>query len=105
MAIDTLIAYVGVYDSVEAAVADYQVVKDLPYDQWLRVVLEVVPTAPTGTMRLRYDGLLVYENLSVPFSAAASVPQTYVDLGLARFSAPSPAFDVLYDNVTIEQIP
>jgi len=29
MAIDTLIAYVGVYDSVEAAEADYQLVKDL----------------------------------------------------------------------------
>jgi uncharacterized membrane protein len=29
MAIDTLIAYVGVYDSVEEAEADYQLVKDL----------------------------------------------------------------------------
>src|SRR6201996_2720397 len=29
MAIDTLIAYVGVYESVDAAEADYQVVKDL----------------------------------------------------------------------------
>jgi uncharacterized membrane protein len=29
MAIDTLIAYVGVYDSVEDAEADYQLVKDL----------------------------------------------------------------------------
>ena len=29
MAIDTLIAYVGVYDSVDEAEADYQVVKDL----------------------------------------------------------------------------
>ena len=29
MAIDTLIAYVGVYDNVEDAEADYQVVKDL----------------------------------------------------------------------------
>ena len=29
MAIDTLVAYVGVYDSVEAAEADYQVVKEL----------------------------------------------------------------------------
>src|SRR6201990_2891164 len=29
MAIDTLIAYVGVYGSVEAAEADYQLVKDL----------------------------------------------------------------------------
>jgi hypothetical protein len=29
MAIDTLVAYVGVYDSVEDAEADYQLVKDL----------------------------------------------------------------------------
>jgi uncharacterized membrane protein len=32
MAIDTLIAYVGVYDSVEEAEADYQLVKDLHTD-------------------------------------------------------------------------
>jgi hypothetical protein len=29
MAIDTVIAYVGVYDSVDQAEADYQLVKDL----------------------------------------------------------------------------
>lgn len=82
----------------------YQQVQALPYDKWLRVTLEVVPTAPKGSIRLLYDGLVVYENANVGFGTP-SVPETYVDLGLARFTPPSPALDVLYDNVTIEQIP
>lgn len=82
----------------------YQEVKPPPYDEWLRIALEVVPTTPTGTLRLRYDGVVVYENASVPFTTATAT-ETLVEVGLARFTPPSPAVDVLYDNVTIEQIP
>ena len=82
----------------------YQSVQKLPYGKWVRVTLEVTPTVPKGTLRLLYDGLVVYENTNI-VNAAPTVPQTYVDVGIARFTPPSPAVDVLYDNVTIEQIP
>lgn len=82
----------------------YQSVQKLPYAKWVRVTLEVSPTVPKGTLRLLYDGLVVFESTNIA-NAAPSVPQTYVDVGVARFTPPSPAVDVLYDNVTIEQIP
>jgi hypothetical protein len=82
----------------------YQKVQDLPYEKWVRVSLEIMPTVPTGTLRLKYDGLVVYENASVPMGTPTA-PETLVDVGLARFTPPSPALDVLFDNVTIEQIP
>lgn len=82
----------------------YPTVENLPYGKWVRVTLEVIPALPKGTLRLRYDGLVVYENANVT-TTTPSVPQTYVDVGVARFTPPSPAVDVLYDNVTIEQIP
>lgn len=82
----------------------YQKLEDLPYDRWLRVTLEVVPTSPVGTLRLRYDGRSVYENDAVPFQAPTA-PETYVFVGLARFQPTGPALEALYDNVTIEQIP
>lgn len=82
----------------------YQPVQKLPYGTWVHVTLEVAPTVPKGSVRLLYDGIVVYENANV-VNAAPSVPQTYIDVGIARFTPPSPAVDVLYDNVTIEQIP
>lgn len=82
----------------------YSKIPDLPYDQWVRVSIDVVPTTPNGALRVHYDGQKVFENSSVPFETPTT-PQTDVFIGLGRFDPPSPAIDVLYDNVSIEQIP
>lgn len=82
----------------------YTKVTDLPYEKWVRVALEVVPKTPTGALRLFYDGKQVYGNEAVPFQAPTT-PSTDIFVGLVRFDPPGPPLDVLYDNVTIEQIP
>jgi hypothetical protein len=82
----------------------YTQVADLPYEKWVRVALEIVPTTPTGALRLFYDGQQVYGNAAVPFDAP-TMPSTDVFVGLVRFDPPGPPIDVLFDNVTIEQIP
>lgn len=83
----------------------YTPVEPLPYDEWTRVALEVVPTTPKGTLRLSYDGRTVYENTTVPFDAFGPSPRTEVFIGLVRFDAPTPAIDARYDNVTIDRLP
>jgi hypothetical protein len=81
----------------------YNIVEVLPYGQWVRVTVEIVPTSPTGSLKLFYDGRSVFANTAQAFNAPGTSTEVYV--GIVRYDAPAPAMSIRYDNVTIEQIP